>query len=154
MSYEEQEIMKTINIFAAATYVLKKQGLISTMKLQKLLYYCQAWSLVWDDAPLFNDRIEAWANGPVAPVLYNQHRGMYQVKVSDFSSLVQGELNDLQKETIDTVLEAYGGKSAQWLSDQTHSELPWQNAREGLSDSDRSNKEITLEVMGEYYGTL
>lgn len=23
------------------------------MKLQKLCYYAQAWSLVWDDAPLF-----------------------------------------------------------------------------------------------------
>ena len=34
----------------------------TSWKLQKLVYYCQAWSLVWDEEPLFEARIEAWAN--------------------------------------------------------------------------------------------
>ena len=49
------------------------------MKLQKLVYYCQAWSLVWDDMPLFESRIEAWANGPVVLDLYYRHRGQYWI---------------------------------------------------------------------------
>ena len=52
---------------------------MTTMKLQKLIYYSQAWSLVWDEKPLFAERIEAWANGPVCPDLYNLHRGRYTV---------------------------------------------------------------------------
>jgi uncharacterized phage-associated protein len=33
------------------------------LKLQKLLYYSQAWHLVWEDTPLFTARIEAWIDG-------------------------------------------------------------------------------------------
>jgi len=50
-----------------------------TMKLHKLVCYAQAWSLVWDERPLFEDPIEAWANGPVAPALYAVHRGWFDV---------------------------------------------------------------------------
>ena len=62
-------------VFDVAQYILGKLAAdnalpVTTWKLQKLVYYSQAWSVVWDDAPLFNDRIEAWANGPVCPVLY------------------------------------------------------------------------------------
>lgn len=43
---------------------------MTTMKLEKLTYYCQAWSLAWDDVPLFDEEFEAWANGPVCPQLF------------------------------------------------------------------------------------
>ena len=52
---------------------------MSAMKLQKLIYYSQAWSLVWDDEPLFPERIEAWINGPVVPELYERHKGEFKV---------------------------------------------------------------------------
>ena len=47
------------NIFDVARYILEVKGSMSTMKLQKLCYYCQAWSLVWDDSPLFDEDFEA-----------------------------------------------------------------------------------------------
>lgn len=142
------------NVFDVATYILKKQGVMSAMKLQKLVYYSQAWSLVWDDEPIFSDKIEAWANGPVVRELYNKHKGQYQVSSDDFSQYAVSKLAPYHEETIDTVLEAYGDKSAQWLSDQTHAEAPWLKARKGLSDSDRGSHEITLESMAEYYSAL
>ena len=58
------------NVFDVAKYILEKLGTLSTMKLQKLCYYCQAWSLVWDDTPLFDEKFEAWANGPVCRELF------------------------------------------------------------------------------------
>ena len=33
-------------------------------------------------------------------------------------------------------------------------ENPWKIAREGLSDADRGNQEITLESMADYYSNL
>jgi len=63
------------NVFDVARYILKHTGPVTAWKLQKLVYYSQAWSLVWDVRPLFPERIEAWANGPVCPELYAQHRG-------------------------------------------------------------------------------
>ncbi|HSS48337.1 MAG TPA: type II toxin-antitoxin system antitoxin SocA domain-containing protein, partial [Thermoanaerobaculia bacterium] len=65
--------MTTVHNVAA--YILQKQGEMTAMKLQKLVYYSQAWSLVWDEEPLFAERVEAWANGPVVPDLYREHKG-------------------------------------------------------------------------------
>ena len=70
-------------VFDAAKYILEQRGRLSTMKLQKLCYYSQAWSLVWDDAPLFEEEFEAWANGPVCRVLYEYSRGKFSVDASE-----------------------------------------------------------------------
>lgn len=145
--------MNNPTVFNVAGYILSKQGVMSAMKLQKLVYYSQAWSLVWDDNLLFSNKIEAWANGPVVRELYDRHRGQFQVSPSDFP-FANDALTAAQRETIDIVLDAYGNKSAQWLSDQTHSESPWMSARKGLSDTDRGNHEITLESMAEYYSSI
>lgn len=134
-----------------AEYILKSLGSISTWKLQKLAYYSQAWHLVWEDTPLFNERIEAWANGPVSPALYDLHRGRFQV------SSVGGDVRRLtpsEKESIDVVLGHYGSKSPDYLSQLTHLEMPWQRARRGVPDGERSSNEITLESMAEYYSSL
>ena len=63
------------NVFDVAEYILSQTGTISAMKLQKLIYYCQAWSLVWDDKKLFPEKIEAWISGPVIRDLYEKHKG-------------------------------------------------------------------------------
>ena len=62
--------VKMISVSDVAQYILSKKGSMPVMKLQKLVYYCQAWSLVWDDAPLFSESIEAWANSPVCRILF------------------------------------------------------------------------------------
>lgn len=140
-------------VFDVARYILERTGPTSAMKLQKLVYYAQAWSLVWDDQPLFAERIEAWANGPVVRALYDQHRGQFTVLPHHINGSIEALSAD-EIETIEVVLSSYGDRSAQWLSDQTHSEAPWQKARAGLSDRDRSDREISLADMAEYYGTL
>jgi uncharacterized phage-associated protein len=140
-----------VSVFSVARYILNRTGPISAMKLQKLVYYAQAWSLVWDESPLFNEPIEAWANGPVVPSLYTSHRGKYLVAEADYDNYSVDCLSADQRETINAVLTAYAGKSPQWLSDQTHSELPWRQARSGLADGERGDRVITLDSMAEYY---
>jgi hypothetical protein len=39
---------------------------MSAMKLPKLVYYCQAWSVVREDRPIFDASTEACANGSQA----------------------------------------------------------------------------------------
>jgi uncharacterized phage-associated protein len=135
-----------------AAYVLRERGPMSAIKLQKLIYYCQAWHLVWEDEPLFKERIEAWANGPVVPALYREHRGKFTVKTWPTGDTRR--LSESQKGSIDAVLDFYGPKSAQWLSELTHREGPWMDAREGLRPGQRSGKEITKAAMAEFYGAL
>lgn len=140
------------NVFDVAQYILQKQGKTTVMKLQKLVYYSQAWSLVWDEEPLFDEKIEAWANGPVVRELYEAHKGKFEI-----DSLEKGNPDNLtpeQTETIDAVLEAYGDQTAQWLSDLTHCEEPWSEARKGIPDGLTCSREIPLAFMHEYYSSL
>ena len=122
------------------------------MKLEKLAYYSQAWSLVWDESPVFPERIEAWAGGPVIPDLYYSHKGMFTVAQWKYGN--PDNLEDNQRETVDSVVKYYGSMTAQALSDLTHRETPWIEARKGLAALDRGNSEITQASMAEYYGGL
>jgi uncharacterized phage-associated protein len=133
--------MSAVNVFDVAEYILQKHGPMTTMKLQKLVYYSQAWSLVWDEESLFPERIEAWENGPVVRELYNCHKG--QFKISTTQKGYPENLSGNQKDTINRVLDYYGEKKPQWLSDLTHMEAPWKNTQ--------LNSEITHADMSEYY---
>lgn len=135
-----------------ARYIVERKAPLSAMKLQKLLYYSQAWSLVLDDAPLFKEEIQAWAYGPVVPDIYAHHRNEFSV--SSWPLGDASNLNEVQVDTIEKVLSFYGDKSAQWLSDLTHAEDPWREARRGLAPNDRSSRPITLAAMAEFYGSL
>lgn len=144
--------LKMANVFDVAQYILGKQGPTTTMKLQKLVYYCQAWSLVWDEKPLFPEKIQAWACGPVVKELYNTHRGKFTV--FDIGKGSESNLDTTEKATIDAALSAYGDKPAQWLADLTHMEQPWNDARGGYRPGDNCEKEITLASMAEYYSSM
>lgn len=144
--------MATAKVMDVAAYILKKLGPVTAMKLHKLLYYSQAWSLVWDDEPLFSEKIEAWANGPVISELYQHHKGQFQL--SEWPEGEPENLTETQRETIDAVLEFYGDKKSMWLSELTHKEQPWRDARKGLLPLERGNEEISWAAMAEYYGSL
>lgn len=47
---------------------------ITNLRVNKLLYYAQAWSLVQNKEPLFDDDFEAWDYGPVVPSVYQKYR--------------------------------------------------------------------------------
>ncbi|PPT93946.1 hypothetical protein XaraCFBP7407_16405 [Xanthomonas arboricola pv. arracaciae] len=142
------------SILDVAKYITKSSGEMSAMKLQKLAYYCQAWHMVWDDEELFAEDFQAWANGPVVPSLYEIHRGMFQVNVDLFKNGKTKNLSKNAKNSIDKVLSFYGTKTAFWLSNLTHQEDPWKDARNGLPAGANSNAVIPKASMVEYYGSL
>ena len=136
--------------FDVAKYILEKKGPMTTMKLHKILYYCQAWSLVWDEDKLFKEKIEAWINGPVIPELY-------KCKLDSKNNIFKeshGIEDENQRDTINRVIDYYGDKDSQYLSDLTHSEEPWKKARKGLSPTERGNNEIMAFDMLEYYSSI
>jgi uncharacterized phage-associated protein len=147
-----QREAKMANVFDVAQYIVRQQGKMTTMKLQKLVYYCQAWALVWDAKPLFAEQIQAWASGPVVPDLYNVHRGKFEIDSLSIGN--QGKLKKHEKDTIESVLSYYGGKEAQWLSEVSHLENPWKQARKGKKPGENSAREISHAAMVEYYSSL
>lgn len=123
---------------------------ISNKKLQKLLYYSQAWNLVFNKKPLFKENIEAWIHGPAIKDVYFAYKkfgfGPIDVEVRD-----EEVQNMPEKNLLDDVWTVYGKYDADYLEELTHNEEPWQVARENVSANEASENIISLEVMKDYY---
>lgn len=141
-------------VLDVAKYVLEHNGRMTTMKLEKLVYYCQAWSLGWDEVPLFEEDFQAWANGPICPELFEKHRGLFIVDATLFKDIPDYIFTEDEIETMDTVLDYYGDKEPQWLSELTHKEAPWKEARKGIADGLSCSNIISKDSMQQYYGGL
>lgn len=131
------------SVFDVAQYIVRERGSMSSMKLQKLCYYSQAWHLVWSDEPMFVEPFQAWANGPVAPALYAKHRGEFSVD----ENFLFGDADALTDDQEDSM-------TGYELSVLTHDEDPWVEARGGLPRGVRCATEISHAAMAEYYGSL
>lgn len=143
---------KTVDAIDVANYVikyLKKRGKsINHLKLQKLLYYIEAWHLVFFDSPIFADDIEAWAHGPVLRVVWDYFK-KYSILYNELPVCeeCESDLSEEQKDLIRDVLDEYGDKTGYYLENLTHEERPWQEAWAS------SNKKLNKDFMKSYYGS-
>lgn len=141
-------------VFSVAKYILDNYGAMSAMKLQKLVFYSQAMSMVWDDVPLFDDDFEAWAKGPVCRALFNAHKGRFMLFDSHFLDEYGADVDELSTdniETIDAVVESLIELTPLQLSNMTHSEDPWKDARGGLPANASCDAIISKNAMETYY---
>lgn len=122
---------------------------ISNLKLQKLVYYAQAWHLAIHGDSLFSEDFEAWIHGPVIPSLYQKYKSFgWQPILEDANPKIPENISHF----LDEVAEEYFGCDAYELEQMTHAEDPWNRAREDLASDVPSNETIKKEWMKEYYG--
>ncbi len=139
-----------------ADYILciaqENGDLITNLKLQKLLYYAQAWFLVNNNNErLFSDEIEAWQYGPVIPAVYNKYQKFGRSPIvidcdieNDFNNI-----NDCTKEYLREFCQYFFRFSATDLVSMTHQEKPWLEAVEqGL------NTPINTDTMYNFYSEM
>lgn len=152
--------------------VLQKGLSLSPLKLQKLLYYQQAWSMVFfgRSETIFAEAPQAWVNGPVYPSVYHAYShqlGVYDefrkehfCEASELDTptdeLIQAlaqkmALSEDQLRLSDRIITLYGTKSQDELVLMTHCEEPWCEQREGLLPFERSERELSLDTMYRYY---
>lgn len=165
--------MMTRNILDVAKYtglnMLQKGLSISPLKLQKLLYYEQAWYMVFfNKEHLFDDVPEAWVNGPVYRSVWDAYKGKVkyftdQLHEDDFVDgnvsienkikrlAVSMSLSENEIAFLDSVFNTYGMKSQDQLVLLTHAEKPWADQRKDLAPFEHSNRTIPLDCMYEYY---
>ena len=127
------------SIFDVADYIQSSVPDAQGMRLQRLCYYAQAWSLAQSGKPLFNEDFYAWTTGPVCTQLI------------DTSLLNAGSVSNLtieQKLCIDAMLAQYGGKDERWLAQLPSTETPWIEAHK-----QGGGTLITKQSMKEYYST-
>lgn len=135
-----------------AAYILEKKGSLTGFQLQKLLYYCQAWNLVFVGDPLFEDQIEAWEHGPVVPSVSRLHQHAYWVNRRHIADADSRNIPLADQCLIDAVLDSYGDLSGDQLEQLTHSEAPWRDAFNGSTYY--QSQVIAPETMREYYAAL
>lgn len=137
---------------------------VSNLKLQKLLYFVQAAFLTEtkDGEPCFNEKIEAWAFGPVVPEAYYEYRQYGSADIPYIKSYLvypKGEPWKAEREKYDATIIAEGDATminevvdmlseytASDLVTITHSQAPWKNAYRK-----DENNEITIESIRDYF---
>ena len=124
---------------------------VNNLKLQKLLYYTQAWYLGFYGVPLFHERIQAWAKGPVVPVVFQRYKHYGYMNIRNSPTDAIEPLPPEVSEHLNDVLDAYAHYSGSDLSTMTHVEDPWTEARKGLEDAAASNRVISNDTMKRYY---
>ncbi len=134
----------------------EKLNLIN-LKLQKLLYYVQAWSLGINQERFLKCDFEAWAHGPVSRVLYDRFKctkNLYSfIYITDI--IKEDPETMILKEDIDFInfiLDNYAGFSGAELESMTHEETPWIEARKGFAPMQACNNVISETTMQNYYG--
>jgi uncharacterized phage-associated protein len=151
-----------MNIQDACDYIIVRLtedgGFLNVLKLHKLLYYCQAWSLAFGRGPLFpqND-FQAWVHGPVSRAVYDRfvlNKAMYTPVAmadvrQDFNPMALAEED---RGLINSILEVYAPLSGDQLEEMTHTEEPWIEARAGVPPSARCENSIRNETMQRFYG--
>lgn len=151
---EKLKIKVNSKLFSVARYIVKIFKKISTIKLQKMLYYCDAFSLVLLCRPLFDENFQAWANGPVVPDFFNFHEGKHFIYIRDFCDMKLPRLYKKEKEVINLVIQKFAKYTGQELSDLTHQQRPWIEARENLPEGERCKNIISKDVMQDYFGGI
>ena len=153
----KKKAVKLININLIVDYFIWKgqsdKKNVTNKKLQKLLYYAQAWHLVFKGKPLFKDKIEAWVHGPTVGIIYDQFKSFgynnieKDIETNNFKKISKSVLDIL-----DEVWRVYGKYDGNFLELLTHGETPWQEARGNLETFEPSGNTISLKTMKKFYG--
>lgn len=127
---------------------------ISPLKLQKLIYYAQAWSLVFRNQPLFYQDIEAWVHGPIVREVWNNYQDYKYRDIPEPTDFVEINFAEDEIEVLEEVWNVYGELSAKRLEELSQSEKPWIEARKGLEPAAKSTNIISHGQMKNYYSSL
>lgn len=163
---DQDLIFLPLNVMDVARYTVnysnKKDYGISNLKLQKVLYFIQAFFLIQEKVPCFSEEIQAWAFGPVVAEVYEafecsgscdipyiktyrifRDRGLFSLEKYEFDdSIIPGAA----KRKIDRVVNRFSGYTATDLTEITMRQDPWKNAY-----VPGEQNEITTESIRKYF---
>lgn len=165
---QQQKISMTPSKIAhiVTFFVNQKGDTVSPKKLQKLLYYVEAWHLVHFDSPIIDEEFQAWVHGPVLPTLYHELKahGYNDLEVvaeendtidEEIQKIIaEASISEDQLDLIHSVLGKYARLNSLQLELLTHSEAPWIEARNGCPPHEPCKNIISKERMKNFYVAL
>lgn len=137
---------------------------ISNLKLQKILYFIQAYFLInkKDHNPCFNEGIEAWDFGPVVPEAYREYKQYGSGDIPTVESYIvfdkdniwdsnrvkftDSVINSEDKALINKIIDKFSDYSATDLVALTHKQSPWID-----SYVPHQNNEIKIDAIRKYF---
>ena len=123
---------------------VEQEEFLTNLKVQKLLYYAQAFHLALNNAILFHEDIEAWQYGPVVRSVYDELKqyssGPIDIAYSETCTIDEDSF-------LSQIYDIFGPYSASKLVSMTHSEPPWRDSW----NPDNPREVISLESMKEYF---
>lgn len=135
---------------------------ISNLKLQKVLYFIQAYFLIEKNTPCFNEKIEAWDFGPVIPKAFYEYKQYGSGNIPTIKSYIVLDKNNIwdskkiefddtiitneDKILINKVINKFKNYYATDLVSLTHRQSPWIDTYIPYQ-----NKEITINTIKEYF---
>ena len=159
MSYKVLDVCRHV-----INYSNERDYGISNLKLQKILYFIQAYFLMTkkDHTRCFDENIEAWDFGPVVPEAYREYKQYGSGDIPTIESYILFDENNMwnskriefedtiivdeDKVLIDKVIDKFAGYSATDLVSLTHRQSPWIDAY-----TPYQNNKITIDAIREYF---
>lgn len=146
----------------AINYSNEKEYGISNLKLQKILYFIQAYFLMITKSPCFSAKIKAWDFGPVVPEAYREYKQYGSANIPTVKSYIEFDetnpwnsksvkyndsvIEKKDKKMINAVVDKFADYSATDLVKLTHRQTPWREAYKK-----NQNAEITIDAIEEYF---
>jgi uncharacterized phage-associated protein len=125
---------------------------INAYKLQKLVYYAQAWHLAIYGTPLFNADFQAWVHGPVIPDLLEKYQSQFSWEPI-VERIERPKLSEEIGEFLEEVADAYFEYDDETLERMICGEMPWLEARGDLPRDASCHGIISQESMKQYYSS-
>ena len=118
---------------------------MSHLKLQKLLFYCDAYYLAYFDKELIEDSFEAWVHGPISRKVYGSLKDKYMLyEELTYSNETQKDvdkefekLTQDQQDFVISILEELYTWTMFELEASICNEKPWKEARIGYGEADK-----------------
>jgi uncharacterized phage-associated protein len=130
----------------------ERGDVLTNLKLQKLLYYAQAWFLAAYNKSLFSEDFQAWVHGPVLLSQYQRFKQNEWRPIQD--ELVKPDLPLEVKSHLLEIVDIFGIETGVSLERMTHNEQPWIIARGGIPADEASTAIISKESMKFFYQSL
>ena len=130
----------------------ERGDLVTPLKLQKLMFYSDAWFMALYDEELTTEKFQAWVHGPVALSQYHRFKDnrwrpiMDEIEMPDFDKRAANHL--------DEILDVFGPETGPALEMMTHSERPWIKARAGIPAGEPCNTYISKKITKKFYASL
>lgn len=118
---------------------------LTNLKIQKLLYYAQGFSLALNRRPLFHEKIIRWNLGPVVIEVYENLKKFGSDAIPAPKDFDISKFDEDDIELLSEVFEVYGQFSATALVNMTHEEPPWRMTRD--------KEEIDLKKLQNHFMT-